>query len=274
MAKRSNNGIKFKANSVILWEGASELDGDPIMVIATGFKTKSANGKTGGMIQTYIIRRDMRPTDAIKSGSDASICGDCVHRGDGTGKKRTCYVNLGQGPLSVFNAWLRGTIPHINDVVPDSVAVGIEAKLAFLGTGRKIRLGSYGESTAAPVWLWSYFLMWAEDNTGYTHQWRDPQFAAFKEWCMASADTEAQAREAQAAGWRTFRVRLPGDMQAINTLERTCPASKEAGKKTVCAQCMACGGNHKGQHTSIAINGHGSSAVVINFPALAARRAA
>ena len=34
-------------NGLILWEGPSALDGSPIVVIATGLKRKSANGKIG-----------------------------------------------------------------------------------------------------------------------------------------------------------------------------------------------------------------------------------
>ena len=38
---------KLKTNGVVLWQGASELDGAPIVLIATGFTRKSANDKTG-----------------------------------------------------------------------------------------------------------------------------------------------------------------------------------------------------------------------------------
>ena len=69
------------ANGYILWEGASLIDGAPIVVIATGFASRSTNRKTGGMVQTYILRRDIDPVSAVQSGDDASICGDCPHRG-------------------------------------------------------------------------------------------------------------------------------------------------------------------------------------------------
>ena len=39
-------------NGRILYEGPSMLDGAPIVVIATGFAERTANAKTGSMIQT------------------------------------------------------------------------------------------------------------------------------------------------------------------------------------------------------------------------------
>ena len=74
-----------KPSGVILYQGPSLLDGAPIVVIATGLEN-SSNNKTGNMIQTHILCADMLPVAAIQEGKDSSICGDCVHRGDGTGK--------------------------------------------------------------------------------------------------------------------------------------------------------------------------------------------
>jgi hypothetical protein len=84
-----------KPSGVILYQGPSLLDGAPIVVIATGLDS-SSNGKTGDMVQTHIIRADLSPLAAIQEGKDSSICGDCFHRGDGTGKHRTCYVTVYQ----------------------------------------------------------------------------------------------------------------------------------------------------------------------------------
>jgi hypothetical protein len=93
---------------------------------------------------------------------------------------------------------------------------------------------------------------------GYSHQWRDARFAAFKLLCMASADTPRQAAEAQSLGWRTFRVKGPQALKLAG--EVTCPASKEAGQKTVCASCKACGGDSSKARASIVINAHGPTA--------------
>ena len=56
----------FNQNGYIVWEGLSPLDQKPIVMIATGFKTKSQNSKTGGdMIQTFIVRQDVPPNVAF-----------------------------------------------------------------------------------------------------------------------------------------------------------------------------------------------------------------
>jgi hypothetical protein len=80
-----------RSTGFVLYEGPSKQDGMPIVVIAlTG---KSTNRKTGAMVQTYILRADVDPINAVRAGADVSICGNCKHRGDGSGKGR--MVRLG-----------------------------------------------------------------------------------------------------------------------------------------------------------------------------------
>ena len=66
---------------VVLYEGPSLLDGQPIVVIATGLARLSANPKTGDMVQTWVLCRDVDPFAAIHNGQDVSVCGDCPLRG-------------------------------------------------------------------------------------------------------------------------------------------------------------------------------------------------
>jgi hypothetical protein len=241
----------MKPNGMELWRGASLLDGAPIVVIATGLAAGSRNSKTGNMVQTYIMRADAMPTDAIKSGQDSSICGDCIHRGDGTGKARTCYVNVGQGPLTVWKAWGRGVYP----------AAVTAAAVEQAGARRVVRLGTYGDPAAVPAAIWHALTRYAIGHTGYTHQWRKaPQLRTL---CMASADNVADASEAHAIGWRTFRVALPCDAPRIDK-ESICPASAEAGKKLQCAYCLACSGAN-GRRGSIVIQAHGGFVVISNI---------
>jgi len=242
-------------NGYILWEGASLLDGAPIVVIATGFASRSTNRKTGGMIQTYILREDIAPTDAIQTGDDASICGDCPHRGtteDGKNRGRTCYVNVGQGALAVWKAYKRGVYP-----LWDRPAVN----------GRMVRLGTYGDPAAAPARVWEALTRDASGHTGYTHQWRDPNAAHLRSMCMASADSPADAALAQSMGWRTFRVGMWGEVErdrvALN--ESLCPASEQAGKKLTCETCLACDGAGTAKRGSIFIPAHGGTAVMANI---------
>ena len=244
-----------KPSGVILYQGPSLLDGAPIVVIATGLDS-SSNGKTGNMVQTHIIRADMLPVAAIQEGKDSSICGDCVHRGDGTGKGRTCYVSVYQAQTAVYKAFLRGSYPVYDPAVHDKYL-----------EGRAVRIGSYGDPTAAPIEVWQSLKQLASMTTGYSHQWRTIA-KAWAKLVMASADTPDDVAHARQLGYRSFRV---GDEKLEG--EVLCPASKEAGKKLQCIDCGACGGAD-GRNSSIYIPLHGGTAVMSNKPRLIARIAA
>jgi len=222
----------------VIYRGPSLIDGAPIVGVAV---YSGRNSKTGRVLQTYIIRADMNPLEASKTGADVSICGTCPLRGtptDDPARKqaagRRCYVNLGQGPLSVFRALERGRYP---DVDP-----------AAIGAGRMVRVGTYGDPAAIPGEVWDAMLSQATTWTAYTHQkpWR-PDIA------MQSADTLDEAQAHWRAGRRTFRV-LTGlaDLDPAN--EALCPASKEAGRRVQCAACKLCKGSARGK--SIAIVEH------------------
>lgn len=227
----------------IIYRGPSQLDGSPIVVIATATKS---NAKTGAVLQTYILRADMHPLEASKSGADAAICGNCPLRGEvtqdparKTAKNRGCYVNLGQGPSSVYRAMLRGFYP---DATQDPAAIG---------RGKIVRVGTYGDPAAVPDAVWDSLLSGASAWTAYTHQaaWR-PDVA------MQSADTLAIARDHWSQGRRTFRV--VGKTEDLQASEILCPASKEAGYRTTCAACKLCAGTSTKSAKSIAIVAHGS----------------
>lgn len=230
--------------SGIIYRGPSLYDGAPIVVIAT-YTTR--NSKTGGVVQTYILREDIDPRDASKSGADASICGTCPHRGDVTtnparkiAKGRTCYVNLGQGVLVAWRAFHCGVYPPAMR----------QRERAAIGAGRVVRIGTYGDPAAVPDHVWTDLIRDAASHTAYTHAsgWR-PDLA------MQSADTYAEARAAWAKGQRTFRVVTGvGDIDPEN--EVLCPASKEAGKRTTCSACKLCGGTSTRSPKSIAIPMH------------------
>jgi len=250
------NSAKAKAKAkakaprgYILFEGPSLLDGGPIVVIAI---VKSSNRKTGDMVQTYILRADLSPLDAVKVGNDSSICGNCPHRGI-EGKGRSCYVNLGQGPLAVFKAYKAGNYPKVSPINPT-----FQASVK----GRKVRLGTYGDPAAVSRLFWNAVLQGADGWTGYTHQWRTRP--DLQNLCMASCDTLQDYESATKAGWRTFRVRL----ESLPLMEReiACPASEEAGKRTTCDSCGLCKGTAAAAR-NIAIVAHGGIVV-----AAAARR--
>lgn len=237
----------------IVYRGPSMLDGSPIVMIAVGFKG-SANKKTGpALIQTYILREDMHPVLASRTGKDTGICGSCKHRGlyEGLGEiairiegSRLCYVNLGQGVTVVHNSYVRG----IYDACPES-------ELSALFADRLIRMGTYGDPAAVPQHIWRAMLARSAGRTGYTHQWTDPRFAWLQAYVMASVDTLEEASEAQAAGWRTFRVAPPIGWTRENT-ESLCPASAEGGKVTTCDDCQLCSGKEGKGRRNVMIPDH------------------
>jgi hypothetical protein len=240
------------ANGAVIWRGPSMLDGAPIVVIATGLEKASNNEKTGGgLIQTWILREDVSPTDAVNSGADASICGACPHRGtivDGKNVGRSCYVTVFQAPLNVWKTYKRGGYPVVawQDV-------------AALFDGRGVRLGAYGDPAAVPVDFWAVALDRAAYWTGYTHQWRAAS-PAFARLVMASCDSAEDRFAAKVAGYRTFRVTGKGEERGAR--EVICPASEEAGFKTTCDVCRACGGLSAKAKADVVIAVHGAASKV------------
>jgi hypothetical protein len=248
------------SNGVVLYEGPSMIDKKPIVVIATGLKRGSGNAKTGGMIQTHILRADMDPIQALATGADVSICGGCRHRPketnvirhrkDGSSylsySGRSCYVNVSQAPLTVWRAWKRGAYPTV-----------ATSKLAELFDGRIVRLGSYGDPAAVPPVIWQCVVSRAEGYTGYTHQWKSARLREVTQWCQASADSEEEVQKARALGLGTFRVKSASDVRLPG--EIVCPASAEAGKVATCETCRMCDGSAK--RLNVVIDAHGIGAV-------------
>lgn len=244
-----------RKNGYIIYEGPSMLDGKPIVVIATGFANKTENAKTGNMIQTWILRSDINPYVATHTGDDVSICGDCPHRGEiinGKNEGRSCYVKVFQAPNIVWKAYKRG------DVYPKMDPVD----LGWLFADKAVRFGSYGDPASVPFHIIDSIGSVAEFTTGYTHQWRtiDNEYA---KWVMASADSLSDRFMARAFGYRTFRVRGTSDPLGKN--EVVCPASEEAGRKTNCAECKACGGTSAKAKADIVIMAHGHISIINNF---------
>jgi hypothetical protein len=207
------------------------------VIIATGFSTKSDNRKTGDMVQIWILVRSMDPVRAIKEGLDRLICGSCVHRGDGTGGGRSCYVNVGQAPLGIWRAWKAGRYPTLQFM--DCFA------------GRKVRFGAYGDPTHLPLPLALAIAGVSSGHTGYTHQWRKPSLQGWKQILMASVDTTAELLIARSMGWSTFRVTPDLDHHSFETL---C-ASERNG--TPCSVCLGCPGSRNGIQ-SVWIPAHGT----------------
>lgn len=245
----------MKPTGHILYEGPSLIAPGRIVAIAIA---SSDNVKTGDMLQTYILRADVAPIAASKSGADESGCGDCPRRhylgGD-------CYVNLGHGPRAVFAKYVAGGYPHLYSPIDGQYE---PERIFEIGRGRMVRLGAYGDPAAVPARIWEALTRHAIGHTGYTHQWLSPnisndQRARIMALCMASADTETEAEMAHALGYRTFRARRADE--PLMAREFTCPASAEAGKRLQCIDCRACDGiGRKPSAASVTIITHGARA--------------
>lgn len=237
-----------KYSGVVLYKGPSNIDGQPIVCIAT---LKSDNSKTGDMVQTWILRSDIDPATAVKTGDDISICGLCEHRGT-LGLNRSCYVNVGHAPLAVYKAYKRGNYPHIDHIAYDYQ----------IFKNRSVRIGAYGDPAAVPIDIWRKIARHARAMTGYTHQWQQEHAQGLKKYCMASVDSFADLRHAKLLGWRTFRTSTTTDPIKREVL---CPASEQAGKKLTCSTCLACNGTATNRKADIVIQVHGTRAKISAF---------
>jgi hypothetical protein len=241
---------------VIVYRGTSLLDHiTPIVVVATGLhdRVASGNGKTGAMIQLWIMVDRAHPRDAIYSGADVAICGDCPHRFNPKTGRRSCYVSLATG-LQVVGK-------RVRDGAYGEISIDAAAELA---RGRLVRLGAYGDPAAVPFEVWERLLTHAAGWTGYTHQWRRAD-RRLRSLVMASVDDPTERLWAEVEGWRTFRVRRvagDGTTDSLRPDEIMCPASEEAGKRTQCERCKLCDGTSPGdKRRSIAIIDHSTSAL-------------
>ena len=221
-------------DSYKIFEGPSEINGQPIIAVVTH---STSNRKTGDTAQLWILPANIKPNAAVKTGDDEAVCGNCKHRPLIAKKtnRKACYVRTFQAPRSIFEAAQRGSYMKITPA-----AANHEIKRH----GLKLRLGAWGDPAALPQWVIEGLARDLE-VLGYTHQWRNDKFSWLKRWCMASVDTFKEYCRAQAAGWRCF-FNCADDEEYERTVAlhevNACPASKEMGANMTCSECMACDG--------------------------------
>ena len=222
----------------VIQESTSPIDGSPIVVILT---MSSSNRKTGPMCQVWILRADVNPVQAVNTGEDYSICGNCPHRKQADGS-RSCYVNVGQAPNSVWKTYQAGKYER------DLHALGAREAVK----GRKIRWGAYGDPALVNRLTFRVLNNAAAGHTAYTHQWREP----WAQWTAgnmhASCDGMADYLEASSRGFKTFAV-IPKNGDSYSG--KLCPATAE-GSKVTCLTCSLC----DGVKADIFVEAHGSGA--------------
>ena len=223
--------MKKQINGYVVYEGASMINGAPIVGIVT---LESNNIKTGNMASLWILHAEIEPNQAIKSGDDSAVCGDCPLRHYSGG---ACYVITHQAPLSVFRAWKRGNYPKV-----DSYEVF---------EGLKMRFGAYGDPLALPTDILVGLKSVVKNNTSYTHQWENVSDDSVKDLTMASVETVEQAKTAHGKGWRTFRV-IKNENELMDN-EIMCPNYTHGVK---CIDCNLCkGASTKAKNIAIIVHG-------------------
>ena len=230
---------KDEIKGYVVYEGASMINGAPIVGIVT---IESKNIKTGNMANLWILHAEIKPNEAVKSGDDSAVCGECPLRRFSGG---ACYVLPYHAPLSVFKSWKRGNYSKI-----DSYEVF---------EGLKMRFGAYGDPLALPTDILVGLKSVVKNNTSYTHQWETENSQIVKNLTMASVETVKQAKVAQSKGWRTFRV-IKKESQLMDN-EIMCPNYTHGVK---CIDCNLCNGASS-KAKNIAIVVHGAKAKKFDF---------
>ena len=235
---------RSRHNTVQVWQGPSRIEGSPLVVLVTGLKS-SSNSKTGNMVQSYILRSDMDPLQALRTGADTAMCGGCVHKAESydgkTWQGRSCYVRVDTAPLGIWRARDRGNVSRVT-----------LSELSELTRDRPVRLGTYGDPASVPLAVWDAYTAHATMWTGYTHQSANKRLRDVLKYCQISADSEGDSLAARASGIGSFRVLAHGE--SALPFEMVCPASEEAGKVATCATCKACSGL---DGANVVINSHG-----------------
>jgi len=264
-------GSKTKESGRTIWAGPSQLTGEQIKVVISGYVLPSENTKMGfgeedlSKHEQYIQIWILNDGDEFQP-MHRSICGDCSHRTyKGESRlflwdvletslrfslvarvasaldliaykedvKGACYVQWKKGPMAAWKASNRNK------------PISLQAASAIC-SDRLVRLGAAGDPAAVPLKVWKELLgidgagnMTAKSITAYTHMWNRPEFQDYKLICMASADSAMEKELARSMGWSTFTVRAsPPDDDDRSTLCLNAVQDVHLS----CAECRKCDG--------------------------------
>jgi len=208
--------------------------------IIFNFQFQSNNSKTGGMAQVFMIPVQWAMESRI--GDDSAVCFDCkFSQGNG------CYVRKGDP--------MRGLISKVKSLsrklesIPEFSAE-LEEHILFMCENKFVRFGAYGEPVLLGESLVSKIASIALGWTGYTHQWALSKYSWSSKYFMASVEGDFMKKVANRMGFRTFLVGQSEEKSVV------CPASKEGGRKAVCADCLLCSGTGGKSNCNIKILPH------------------
>lgn len=199
--------MKPKYNSYCFYDGVSQLDRrSPIIAVMSNcqYNPEDYNIKTGDMLQTYIIMRNVHPQHAIDFMLDDCICGKCVHKRDG---RYTLSMASASQYVLAMSISARVLLQYGNH----SRRARYQLYLALLLLLYKLLLASQH------AWVHTVTLQLCRSLYGVTyyvialaivvtHQWRSKIAAPFKGILQASCDNYTDQYDAEQAGWGTFTV--------------------------------------------------------------------
>lgn len=253
--------------TLILYQGPSQMPGpgkgEPIVAFLTD---SSNNKKTGPMPTVWVLHAEVDPWEAVRTGLDAAVCGDCFQRKlappgpDGKRLVPQCYTygNVLRAASTMLKAFHKGSYLDGTGFSERQLAEYLSA-CAHFGQAKAIRSCAYGDIAALPARVWEKL-----DNArrhvglgtrGYTHQWG--WASHLKQTHMASVHDAVSAGNAQFEGWRTF---LSNAFTAPPVDHVLCPASKEAGHSTNCTDCTLCSARARATAPGVYIPDHGPNA--------------
>ena len=208
------------------WQGPSTIDGQDIMAVVSCHDRASKNTKTGDMVQVSFMRTDTKPSTAVKEGKDVSVCGNCPLRA--AIRKET---KSNDPPCYVATHWKAATWKAAAALKED-IGAAMRAMIY-----KAVRFGEYGNMSSIPRAVAEKLLKAADEWTLYEHEWEKPSNQWLRRWAMASVHSHEEALRAQAMGWRTFRVKGPGEAPMKG--EVVCPFESH---KVQCRDCLLCDG--------------------------------
>jgi len=241
--------------TLVIYDGPSVMPspgfGEPVIALLT---QGSTNSKTGNMPTLWVLPKDVGVWEAVRSGADACVCGDCPQRKTAVARDAPlCYTygNVLRAAVSMQKAHHKGNQLDATKWSVRQLTHYLECSARYGGV-KAIRSAAYGDAAALPLLVWQK-LDEARRQAGlgirgYTHQWRWATHLRLTH--MASAHTLQDIQASKAEGWRHF---LSNDEAAVDAIlaqpgvdDAMCPASKEAGYLTNCTNCTACSGLTRG----------------------------
>ena len=211
------------------------FDATNIFVVSKGKTTNAKISDGSKLVQTYTFSLEQymyiknSPKASLKEffKLDKANCLDCPFSGNSGNAK--CYTHK----FRQFS----GFVSMLRSIKDEDLTILNNAKVEQIAKMSKdtfIRFGSYGEPSLMPISLVEHMAKVSKGWTGYTHQYAKAWASDYKDYFMASIESETEKTD-----WRSFRVLMSDNNQSDST---QCPASVEGGKVSNCAKCGLCSG--------------------------------